>query len=95
MRESPGLRACKREAVSAAMRVRIETLPTPPRGRGMIAALNTKQKTTQRVVYVMSGISQSSRLQARIRYGSVEHARRNPAFAPRPADSIIASFDQS
>ena len=34
----------------------------------------------------MSGISRSSRLQARIRYGSVEHARRNPACAPRPAD---------
>ncbi|HEY8102510.1 MAG TPA: hypothetical protein VIF82_17360 [Burkholderiaceae bacterium] len=35
-----------------------------------------------------AGISRSSRLQARIRFGSGEHARRNPAFAPRPADSI-------
>ena len=36
-----------------------------------------------------AGISRSSRQQARIRFGSGEHARRNPACAPRPAGSML------
>ena len=67
-----------------------ETLPAPRVPRVRLHGSTNKKATLQGAFLLVeaAGISRSSRLQARIRYGSVEHARRNPAYAPRPAGSI-------